>query len=777
MRFILLFCVCLLCCVSFAQTKTFVIEGVVTEAGTGQTIDYASVVIHEIGTQKILGGTTTEDGGKFQIESKTKDVYLEVSFIGYNPVKIDNIDFTNNKVTLPIIRLGTDAEVLEEVVVQAERSTTEFKLDKRVFNVGTDLSSSGAGALEVLNNVPSVNVSIEGEVSLRGSTGVQILINGKPSVLADDESNALGTITAEMIEKVEVITNPSAKYEAEGTAGIINIVLRKNEKKGLVGSVSINTGIPANHNIGFSLSKRTEKFNLFTQIGVGYKEQITNAESRITNLDTGRTTTSFGDESRNENYYNLILGTDYYINPLNIITLSGSFAYEIEDQPSNYNFARTDEITEALNPKFQYEFQYKKEFTDDKEHTLLFSAIGNFFGKDQSSVFDEFTVEGTGELSNQTTATNFQEGKYTFNLDYTKPFQENWSIETGLQYLDNTVSNDYTVSDEINGEFVVNKQLTNVFEYKQKVLGIYTTAAFENKVWGLKLGLRVENTDLNTLLVNTDIPNDQNFTNLFPSAHTSYKIAENVSIQMGYSRRIYRPRLWDLNPFFNIRNTFNIRTGNPDLQPEFTDSYELASIFIYDKVSFNTTVYQRNTTEVIERVLFFSGDTITRTPQNVGTRNATGVELNFKYTPIKKITFNGNMNYNFFKREGNFKEQDFNFTADQWTSKITGKYKISKSLDTEITAQYESAVQTIQGVNSANLFANFGMRLKLKGGKSVFSFSVRDIFASRFRENTFTQPDRESYTFRTRGRFITLGYSYGFGKGEAIEFKGGVRRR
>jgi len=215
------------------------------------------------------------------------------------------------------------------VLISAEKSTTEFKLDKRVFNVGKDLSSTGASALEVLNNVPSVDVNIEGEVSLRGSTGVQILINGKPSILSDDASNALGTITADMIEKVEVITNPSAKYEAEGTAGIINIILKKNEKKGLNGSLSLNTGTPDNHSIGISLNQRTEKFNLFTQLGTGYRELP--RYNKNTNIDKINNTelNSEGTEFRNEHFYNFVLGSDYYINPLNTITLSGSFAYEV----------------------------------------------------------------------------------------------------------------------------------------------------------------------------------------------------------------------------------------------------------------------------------------------------------------------------------------------------------------------------------------------------------------------------------------------------------------
>ena len=234
-------------------TNRFVLEGIVVDAGSNEFIDYATITIKEIVSDKILAGTTTDNGGKFSIETSTKEIYLEVSFIGYTSLVIRDFKWEGNLADLGVIKLGENTELLDEVTVTAAKSTTEFKLDKRVFNVGTDLSSTGASALEVLNNVPSVNVSIEGDITLRGSSGVQILINGKPSVIADESSGALGTITADMIEQVEVITNPSAKYEAEGTSGIINIVLKKNEKKGLNGSLTLNTGWPHNHSLGLSL--------------------------------------------------------------------------------------------------------------------------------------------------------------------------------------------------------------------------------------------------------------------------------------------------------------------------------------------------------------------------------------------------------------------------------------------------------------------------------------------------------------------------------------------
>lgn len=766
----------------------YTIEGTVLESQTDQTLDYATVAAHSVNDDSLLSGTTTADGGKFIIEVPYQEVYLNVDFVGFETLTIRDISFVNGKAQLGEIRLSQDANLLEEVVVKGDKSTTEFKLDKRVFNVGTDLSSTGASALEVLNNVPSVNVDIEGSISLRGATGVQILIDGKPSVLADESSNALGTITADMIDRIEVITNPSAKYEAEGTAGIINIILKKNEKEGLNGSISVNTGIPHNHSIGLSMNKRTQNFNLFTQLGVGYRELPRFGENINLDYADNSEIRSEGTEYRNETFYNVVLGTDYYINPRNVVTLSGSFSYEVEDQPSETDFELYNngiletawsrmEITEATNPKIQYELQYKRDFEDHKEHKLLFSAIGRYFGKEQSSAFENIEKSGLVNLLDQQTATNFEEGKYTFNLDYTKPFKEVWTVETGAQYLTNDVNNDFEVRNEDSeGAFEVDPNLTNVFEYSQDVLGVYSTIAYEGNLWGLKLGMRVENTDLSTLLVNTNEVNDNRFTNFFPSAHTSYKVSENVSFQAGYSRRIYRPRLWDLNPFFNIRNNFNIRNGNPNLLPEFTDSYETGAIFIYDPISFNINVFHRFTTEKIERVITFVDGVRFTTPQNIGTNKATGVEGNFKYSPHKKIVFNGDALYNVFKRNGQFEDQVFDFSADQWNAKLTTKYKLSKAFDAELSARYESKFQTLQGVRAANAFADFGFRYKILKNRGVFNFSVRDIFASRINQISIDNADYYTFSKRQRGRFITFGFSYGFGKGEAMQYSGNRRR-
>lgn len=764
------------------------IVGKVVEEESKQPIPYASVYVKVANSEEIIQGATTTDEGDFSIQVDHRDIAVEVSFFGFVTQTFSSPTITNGKVDLGTIALKQDGKTLDDVTVTAERSVVEFSLDKRVFNVGQDLAASGAGAIEVLDNVPSVNVDIEGNISLRGNSGVQILIDGKPSVLSDEGAAALGTLTADMIESVEVITNPSAKYEAEGSSGIINIVLKKDEKKGFNGSVTLNTGIPDNHSVGISLNRRTENFNLFTQIGAGYRSMPNYGESRNYNLVDSTEILSEGIEYRNERFFNITLGTDYHINEYNTLTLSGNFAYEDEDQPSETDFSiyngtgelvssyQRAETTTAENPKYQYDLQYEKRFKNNEDHILLFSTQGSFFGKDQRSNFVNTITDGVDLNPNQQTATNFYQRNFIFKVDYTNPLTDAITIETGAQYDINDVGNDYAVYNEgTSGSYVLDSSLSNNFEYNQKVLGVYATGAYEGERWGVKIGARVENTQLNTLLLNTDETNAQNYTNLFPSAHVSYKITEAFSLQAGYSNRIYRPRLWDLNPFFNIRNNYNVRMGNPDLQPEFADSYEITGIWFFDKVSLNSSVYHLYTTDVIERVSFYEDNVNITMPVNIGTRSQLGLELNGKYTPLDWWVITGDFNYGYFARNGSYEEQNFDFTGTQWFTSLSSRFKLPWDLELEVSGDYRSSYKTVQGEQSGFAFADMGIRKKFWKGKAVLNVSVRDIFASRIRESYVYMPTYELYDFSQRGRFFTVGFSYSFGKGEAMSYNGGRR--
>jgi outer membrane receptor protein involved in Fe transport len=766
---------------AFSASAQRSLRGVVVENGSARPVPYATVVALPPTGETPLAGTSTDEAGAFRLSAPADAARLRVSFIGYRDT---TLALRDGRLDADTIVLRSASRRLEEVAVTAERSVVEFQLDKRVFRVGQDLASAGMGALDVLNNVPSVNVDVEGQVSLRGNTGVQILINGKPSVLSDEGAAALGTLTADMIEAVEVITNPSAKYEAEGSSGIINIVLKKEEKKGFNGSVSANTGLPANHSLGVSLNRRTENFNFFTQFGAGYRSLPDSNRSVNLNRVDSTLVLSGGTEFRNERFANITLGTDYHIDERNVLTLSGSFAYEDEDQPSETRIEVLDndglltrylreETTTAGNPKYQYDLQYERRFRNDEDHVLQFSTQGNFFGKVQESAFTHRLLDGAFTDPDQRTATDFYQQDFLFKFDYVNPLSDAVTLETGAQYDLNDVGNAFSVSNrDSSGAFVVDSGLTNDFRWDQRVLGVYATGAWERDAWGVKGGLRVEYTDLNTLLATTGQANRQRYTNLFPSLHASYKVSPRVSVQAGYSRRIYRPRLWDLNPFFNIRNNYNVRRGNPDLLPEFADSWELTGIVILDKASFNASAYHLRTTDVIERVSFFEGNVSVTAPVNVGTRNQTGFELNGKYTPTSWLSVNGDVNYGMFVRDGRYEGQDFDFRGRQWFARVTARFKLPAALEVEITGDYNSPFRTVQGMVSGFAFMDAGLRKKFWNGKLVTNVSVRDAFASRIRESAQVQPGFYRYDFSRRGRFLTLGVSYSFGKGEAMTYSG-----
>ena len=335
--------------------------------------------------------------------------------------------------------------------------------------------------------------------------------------------------------------------------------------------------------------------------------------------------------------------------------------------------------------------------------------------------------------------------------------------------------NDYEVLNENGATFELDTSLSNVFDYNLEVLGVYATGAYEGEKFGVKFGLRAEQTYLKTILQTTNEENTQRYANLFPSIHTSYKLSEKVQFQAGYSRRIFRPNLWSLNPFFNIQNQYSIRTGNPDLLPEFTNSYEINSIYSLGKLSLNAGVYQRFTTDVVERVSTFENGVSYTKPINIGTNLSTGLEVNFKYSPQKWLTFNGDFNYNYFKRDGEYQSRSFDFAADQWSSRVTSQINLPADFDVELSGNYRSGYKTFQGRVLHQTFANLGLRKKILKGKPIVNLIVRDVFASRIQKSITDQDDFYLFNSRFRGRFIVFGFSYGFGKGEAMVYSG--RRR
>ncbi|RAV28418.1 outer membrane beta-barrel family protein [Sinomicrobium soli] len=767
---------------SAQSDKSIGITGKITEQN-GLPIAYATVLLIDLSDNKVITGTTSLEDGSFALSSPHENISLQISFMGFETREIRDLSVNGNTVDAGSVILKENAEELDEIVVSGERSSTEFRLDKRVFHIGKELSNAGASALEALNNVPSVTVNMEGRISLRGSQGVQVLINGKPSVLTSGDSNALGTLTADMIESIEVITNPSAKYNAEGTSGIINIIIKKEEKQGTHGSATVNIGIPDNNSLGLSLNRRTEKWNIFGQLGIG--RRTFPEEGTVINRDflKGTELRMEGDRDLTEKFYNINLGADYHFSSSSVVTLSGRYALELEDSRSDFNYLLTDNIQEtadswirsedgeADNPKFEYELQYRKTFDKEEKHSLLLAALGSYFSKDNSSLYT--TVEdGGSEDMLQKMKTDYELAEYTFKGDYTLPLSETVGLEAGSQYVITRVTNDYEVSDREGNDWIADPGFTNIFEYRQNVLAFYATLAYEKKDWGIKAGLRIENTALYTRLVTPPEKNNRTYTDFFPTLHTSYKISGAFSIQAGYSRRIKRPSLWDLNPFYSIQNDYDVFVGNPYLDPEYTDSYELTAITKWNDISFNAGIYHRHTTDVVENVLDFGNNTAVVSPDNVGSGSTTGVEANAKYNISEWLSLNLDFNYNYMDRNGELDNISFDFNTDQWQTRLLTKLKLPADVDLEFIGNYHSEYRNVQYTMNDNAYMDMGIRKKILKGKLVLNMSIRDVFASRrFNPVTLTE-DYSQYKNEKNGRFVIFGLSFGFGKGEAMEYSG-----
>ena len=492
---------------------------------------------------------------------------------------------------------------------------------------------------------------------------------------------------------------------------------------------------------------------------------------------------SIGHWEKNEEFINVTIGADYHFNEKHVLTLSTYYAYEGETEESEGNFSverpnglvvkswLRDQSTTASNPKQQYELNYKGSFSEKGDHNLLLSVVGSSFAKDQSSIFGNNPLTGLDAPDNQqSTINNFSQNEYTLKADYERPLSEKIKLEAGAQYLVNKVFNDFSISNMESGKWQVIPQLTNTFFYRQDVFGLYSTGSYEGKKIGIKGGLRLENTDLETLLEQTDQRNEQDFLNLFPTFHASYKFNNDFSIQGGYSRRIFRPRFWHLNPFTDIRNNFSVWSGNPDLLPELTDSYEITGIWNLSILSINASIYRRFVTQTIENVTRFENGISQTRPTNIGTNSATGIEFNAKINPLEWWSINTDFNLNYFKRNGIFENQEFSFSANQWSSRLTNRLKLPADLTIEIVGDFRSSYRTFQREISGFAAANLAMRKKIMKGKAVVNLTVRDVFASRIYENITTNENLFDYSYSLQGRFFTLGLSFGIGKGKAIEF-------
>jgi ferric enterobactin receptor len=757
------------------------VKGKVVDKSNRRALEYATIMVYQASDSSFVTGGISNADGTFDIRLKPGTYDIAVQFLAYGTMRLSNLQVERGKNQLDLgeLLIAPDAAVLEEYEVIAERSQVEMTLDKRVFNVGKDISSKASNAIEVLENIPSVTVDIEGNVSLRGDEGVRILIDGKMSGLAGiSNRNALRSLQSDMIERIEIITNPSVRYDAEGTSGIINIVLKKDQRQGFNGSIDATTGYPFQAGLGINTNYRLNKWNFFANYAINYSERIgsgtlyrefTRDQLYVTDQERERLRKAWSNTIR--------LGSEYFINPLNSLTFSLMYRYSDESNKSTVNYKdyllnqmvgeseRVDNEGE-IDPDLEYSLLYRKQF---RKKDQLFTAGIQYSDNNEretANIKETFFKSPLPVLPSpelQKSFNNELSQNFEAQADYFHPFTGKAKLETGIKWQSRHIDNDYEVSDQLtDGSFLPDSNFTNHFIYDENILAAY--AMFGNDVgrFSYQLGLRFEYAEIQTLLKDTDEKDMNEYIDPFPSVHFTYKLTEADNVQLSYSRRIRRPGFRQLNPFRSFSDNRNIWTGNPKLKPVYTDSYEIGYLRYWDKSSLNATTYYRHSTDVFQRIerISDSGIIFIR-PENFAKNQSFGLEIVGAHSPLKG--WNANVSLNFFRSmtEGEAYGKQYETDFFSWNGRLNNRISLGKALDIQLAANYDAGSDTPQGKRLPSWFIDLGASRDVLKNKGTITLNVRDLFGTRayafetFGDNFYTKSE-----FQWSSTVVTLNFNY-----------------
>lgn len=749
------------------------IKGKLTAERSKEALPFATVSIYTEKDSLIGGGISGEDG-KFLVEIPFGKYYALIEFMGFEPVKtsVFGLSQDNPLQDLGEIQLTVSAADLNEVVVQGEKTIMELALDKRVFNVGKDLANAGGNASDILMNLPSISVDPQGNVLLRGSSNVRILIDGKPSGLVSFKGGSgLRQLPANLVERVEVITNPSARYEAEGMAGVINIILKKDAKQGFNGSFEVVTGAPTNLGFSANLNYRKNKINWFINYGIAYRNLP--SVGTIYQEVYGQNSTFITSQTREGNVEsinnNVRGGLDYFFNEKSVLTASylwrRSDARRITDiryqdyinSIDNYqSFTTRRQDEKEREPNSEISLSYKKTF-EQKGHelTTAFTYLNYWENSDQIYTQNTFSPIGmplSGANLIQYSLNDEYENQYLVQMDYTKPFGKDGKLESGFRTSFREMKNDYLVTQEDeNGIANTILGLDNIFVYDENILAAY--AIYGNKINKIsyQAGLRAEHTDVNTILEETNESNPRNYANLFPSAHLTYNLTAENAFQFSYSRRVRRPVYNDLSPYVTLSDARNFFSGNPDLDPEFTDALELGHIKYFENGTLFSTVYYRSTQDKIDRIRSVEPNgNATTIPFNLNGENAFGLEFSGDYKLTSWWKMDLNVNFFYADIDGRNIQPDFAATTYSWLLRQTSRFTLRNGLDIQFRGNYEARQKTAQGVRKGIVFFDFSVAKAILNQRGNLVLNINDMLNSRRNRfisegtNFFTEGDIQS---------------------------------
>ena len=771
-------------------TTTGRVSGTLVDQASREPVGFANVVLYPLSdTTKITNGAMTNEQGAFVVDNLPVGSYLaRITLIGYASRRLPAIAITANN---PAVNLGTipfsvNATRLGEVQVQGERPLVSYGLDRKVINVAQDLTSIAGTATDVMKNVPSVSVDADGAISMRGSSNLRILIDGRPTgMVAADQAQVLEQIPASSIESVEIITNPSSKFDAEGEGGIINIILKKEDREGFNGLASFNIGTNNRYNTSLSGNYQYKKLNVFGSYDFRQDNRNGFGTQNRTGFNEAEAPNSYIEQAEDETDRNLNnavkIGADYAFRPDQ--TFSTSVVYRNRNSTDSevtqnrlfnsnrtltQNFSRTTQETDK-SQTFDYNLGYRKTFAKKRRELTADLIYTTSAGDENQDISSKNISPLEEELStNQRSFTNENNNQLTAQVDYTDPIGEDGRFDAGYKSIVSQRDDDYRFENQNNLTriWINDPNISNNFILDQQIHALYAT--YGNK-WGklsYQLGGRLEGTkQLGLQRANNTVAPDTSYFNFFPSVFVTHTFNDDNQVQASYSRRINRPNMWNLNPFIDVSDTLNIRQGNPYLRPEFANAFELSQIHYSDNGSINTTLFFRQTNDVIERFTVpLDSFTNLTTPINLASRQAYGLELVASRTLFRIWKINGNASAFRNILTGNYQETIIDNRNFSWSVRLNSNITFWKGIDLQVAANYRSPVLLSQGTMSAIYFAEMALKKDVLNNKGTITFRLNDIFNTQ--EYRFTQfgENFTSENYRKRqSRIAFLGFSYRFG--------------
>ena len=796
-RFIIFFLLCLCAYTGWAQG---IVKGKILDRQKSEPLGFVNIKVTEQGSDKFAGGGITDAGGNFNVSGLKDGKYtLTLTFMGYKDVTRQfEITPTKRDVQFKLLYMAEDAKQLNEVTVTGQRATMKLEVDRKSFDVGQLISNAGQSASDVLDNVPSIEVDNDGNVSLRGNSSVEVWINGKASGLtSDNRAQILQQLPAESIDRIEVIDNPSAKFSAEGSAGIINIVLKKDRKAGYYGSVQAGGDTRGGANTSFNVNYNSRLIDTYLNMGYRHRANTGHMESQQTS-DTYNQTYDSDSKQRGNNFFTRA-GVTLHATTKDDFSLSGmlmhgggnSHSYTpyiytaVANGLNNYQLDRINRSRTGMDMRYG-EFNYRHSFND--KHFIDFTADLSSWKMNGDNWYQDSTVVvGIDDVtySYQYRPQYINNHRKELKLEYENQVTKNFKIEAGYNgnfsrentpqesYMDNTSFDGTNASED--------KLFFNRFIYKQDLHAFYTTLSYKFGALSLMGGLRGEYWRVNTESYTWEQEHDaslreqpfkKDYFQLFPSVFMSWQMTETQQLQLNYTRRLRRPWGGQLNSFRDTRDATTVSFGNPYLTPEFSNSFSLNYLKQWNDHSLLVSAYYRPTTDVIQRISYKNKEDglFYQTSMNVAKSVSTGLEMTVKNKLWRILDLTTSANAYYYRLNGFSYDidgqtvtgnSDHNFT---WNARMTASLMLPYDISIQSTGRYTARQVITQGYRKANYSIDFGARKNFFNKLFTLSVNCRDLLDSR-RFETFTSgPNFTRHQINRRGgRRMSMTLTWNFG--------------